>query len=212
MAALGDVFTEFKNAKPPEKILIIGAGVAVVLVAIYLYKNRQTTTGTTTTSSSPASSGTSNSGQASIPLFPSGTTVGTDTSGQPTYGILPPTTTSTPTQSGGNPIIGSSPTQTNQPLYYGGNYSNLKWGTTYNYNGTTYQLGTGGGGRLWGVILNPGQQPLTQTQFNNVANKQAFSPTGVQPPTATANTATKQTLTQQNSLVMGTYANSGRRT
>lgn len=37
MAALGDFFEEFKKAKPQEKLLLVGGGLAVVAILLYLH-------------------------------------------------------------------------------------------------------------------------------------------------------------------------------
>src|SRR5258708_24699403 len=37
MAESGDIFNEFKQAKPPEKIFLIGGGIAVIAILLYLH-------------------------------------------------------------------------------------------------------------------------------------------------------------------------------
>lgn len=142
------IVEEWKKASTKEKMVIVAIVAVVLFVMYYMFKN-------SSVSSSPS---TINRGTATAP----GLSYGTGT----VYSTPSPTTTtvgavsSPPSQPGGSFINGLiKPGQ-----YTGPSYSNLKWGTTYNYNGTLYQLVTGPNGRLWGYQLNSGQSPYTKQQ------------------------------------------------
>lgn len=187
---LGDSVEEFKKLPTWGKIAL-GVGLAVVIF-LFIRARQQasanaavagaSTAGAGTGTMSDMSAGTSSSGSNSpfpmvngLPVLPTGTNPIYDPNGnligyqnQPT----PTPTNNPPTQGGGNPPTNPIPQGTNGPLipfgsYNGPSYSNLKWGTTYNYNGTTYQLGTGSNGNLWGVPVYGGTI-YSQSQFNAI--------------------------------------------
>jgi hypothetical protein len=113
MGETGDILQEFKNAKPPEKAVIVLGGLAVVGIGIYLY-----TKGNAAASAANAATGsTSATGQAAgyptangVPVLPGGTNPLYDPNGnlvgyqnQPTTGNQGPTGPQGPAGPGGSP-------------------------------------------------------------------------------------------------------------
>jgi hypothetical protein len=176
MGVLGDTLTEFKSAKPTEKIFIVGGVIAVLGVAWYIHSQNaanaspaQAATGASSSlqgnGATPAGGGiqtvpTASGG--SVPILPPGLIPIFDSSGnllgyQPTSGSNPTTTVTstapTPPKATGGPLIASG-------QYKGPSFSNLKPNTYYNYGGTNYLLSTGGGGRLYGQANGQGNKQL----------------------------------------------------
>jgi hypothetical protein len=171
MGVLGDTLEEFRQAKTPEKVFIVGGIVAVIGVAWYIHSQNsannpaQAATGASsslqgggaTPSGGIQTVPTANGGQ--VPILPPGLTPIFDSTGQllgyqptPSNPVTTVTSTApTPPKSGGGPLIPFG-------KYTGPSYSNLKPGTTYQYAGKTYTLSTGGGGRLYGS--NAGNKTL----------------------------------------------------
>ena len=139
----GGILAEWKHASTGTKVFIVAAIGAVVVVLWYL--NSQNSSSATT-----ANAGT---------VAPAGTGI-TPMNGVTTSGGGNGTTTTTSTASG-------TGTSTPQLQWPGPNFSNLPWGSKFQIDNTSYQLGAGGGGKLWGVPVT-GNQTLTQSQFNAV--------------------------------------------
>lgn len=139
------IIEEWKKASPKEKMFIVG-GLALVAVIIWYVHNHNAGSGTPITANAgtvaPAGSGITPMNGVTTSGGGSGTTTVGSTAGQ-----------------GGN-----APTQ---PTYNGPDYNRLPWGTKFQFGNTLFQLGTGSGGRLWGVPVAP-NQTLTQQQFNQV--------------------------------------------
>jgi hypothetical protein len=156
MGVMEDTYDEFKKAKTPEKVVIVGASIGVVAIALYLHNKSKST-------ASPATSttGQTTSTAQGLQTFPFGSTPVLDNSGNPVAVIGPPPPTPTPTPTPGPP---GPPSKSGGPLiplgYYNGpSYSNLKKNTWFNWGGTNYLLNTGPGGKLYGTPKG-GQQVL----------------------------------------------------
>ena len=107
MGFFEDIADEFKKAKPPEKALIAGAGIAVVGIAWYLHTKNSS-------SASPVQSSGSTTGsplpQQGLQIFPYGSTPILGSNGQPVAVIAPPTTNQNPTNNPvNNPIVAQPP-------------------------------------------------------------------------------------------------------
>lgn len=74
MAETADLIGEFKQAKPPERALIIAVIIAIIGVTVYLYKKGQAGTPATWTQGAPTTqqSGYPTVGSAGTPVLPSG--------------------------------------------------------------------------------------------------------------------------------------------
>lgn len=182
MAEFGDIAKEFHKLPTGGKIFFAVAIVGAAGVGFYEYqKSKSGVSGvsspSTDTQSAQGYPTVPGSGQGSVPVLPGGMSPIFDPLGNligwqptPTTGGTTTTPPPSPSPDGGGGGSGST-YNIWQPLlapgtYKGPSYSNLKWGTTYTYNGTTYQLGTGPGGRLWGVPVT-GNTTLTPTQWQN---------------------------------------------
>jgi hypothetical protein len=178
MGFLEDTLDEFKKGSKTEKIVIVGAVLGVAGIAWYIHSK------STSGAASPATSttGQTTSTAQGLQTFPYGSSPVLDSSGnpvavigpppptQPTGTPVPPGGTTTPHPSaGGGPLIPSG-------TYKGPNYSNLKKGTTYNYNGTNYVLNTGPGGKLYGT--SGGKQVLLYGPPSMYPPKQGGGPYG----------------------------------
>jgi hypothetical protein len=192
LGVFGDTLNEFKQAKPQEKIIIIGASVAVVGIAWYIHSKNSQQTGPAQAATGAGTSSAGNQGlqysAGNYPYLPGGTQAITDSNGN-LVGFQPGTgtgtgTTGSPGPAGPpgaqgpagspGPIVAPGPfsgPQAGVPLwqqlhgnlpiipsgqYSGPSYSNLKPGTKYNYQGTTYTLttqvkGMPGSGVLYGI-------------------------------------------------------------
>lgn len=147
MAVLEDTLNEFRKAKPPEKVLIIGGSLAVVAVALYLHaKSSASASSSPAQASTSASSGTPGTPQSGLQTFPYGSQPVLDSSGNPVAVIGPPETNPTPAPTTpppgamSGPILGAAPAG-----------AKFGFGQTMNVNGTTYTLGPGTNGNVWGV-------------------------------------------------------------
>lgn len=171
MGWISDLGDEWKKAKTPEKVLIVGIVVAVVGIALY-ERNKNAAAG------QPAQA----SGTFSMPqnqgAVPSGGGVNVNSGGGGTPsggGSSGSGGSSGGTQGGGNPPTNPIPQPNSSgPLipygqYNGPSYSagQFKWGSTYTYNGTTYQIAPGSNGILWGAPIT-GPSLFSQQQFNQI--------------------------------------------
>lgn len=196
MGVLEDTIDEFKRAKPPEKVVIIGGSVAVLGIALYLHNRsqaQQPATGATPATAS-APQGSQQSGwatvpQGSTPILPNGYQPIYDPNGNLVgYGPTPPgggSPSPAPSPQPGGPPIGPPipPPGPSGPLiplgqYNGPNYSNLKPGTQYNYQGTSYFLQPGSNGLLWGTPVKGGSQVLLYGPPSAYQPKQGGGPFG----------------------------------
>jgi hypothetical protein len=178
MGVLSDTYDEFKGAKTPEKVMIVGASIGVVAIAFYLHHKNSTASPATSTT------GQTTSTAQGLQTFPFGSTPVLDSSGNPVAVIGPPAATPTPTPTPKpTPTPGKGPpSKSGGPLipygYYNGpSYSNLKKGTFYNWGGTNYQLNTGPGGKLYGTPKG-GKQVLLYGPPSVYPPKQGGGPFG----------------------------------
>ncbi len=178
MSWISDLGDEWKKAKTPEKVLIVAIVVAVVGIALYernkAADSAQPAQASGTFSMPQSTGGAVPSGGGGVNVNSGGGTPtpsggsGGSTGGSGGSGGSTGGSGGSGGSGGGNP---PPPPNPNNPLipygsYQGPSYSNLKFGTTYTYNGTKYQLGAGSNGALWGV---PVQGKLyTQQQWNNI--------------------------------------------
>jgi hypothetical protein len=193
---VGDTIEEFRKLPTWGKVLagLLFIGVAYLGYSQYV-KGKSLQPGvagsTTDTTGTGAGGGTNIGG---VPVIPSGY----QSVYNPTTGVLegyqpgqPPITggqnqppTSNPPLQGGNPPVGGQ--AFTNPLipsgqYKGPSFSNLKPGTQYTYNGTTYTLNTGGGGRLYGTPVGSNQQVLLYgppSQYHSIASPAVVTPGG----------------------------------
>jgi hypothetical protein len=182
MGAIEDTLDEFKKGSKTEKVVIVGAVVGVGAIVLYLHYR------STSNAASPATSttGQTTSTAQGLQTFPYGSQPVLDSSGNPVAVIGPPpqTPTTTPPAGTTTPPSGtttSHPSSSKGPLipsgqYKGPNYSNLKKGTTYNYQGVNYVLNTGPGGKLYGT--SGGKQVLLYGPPSMYPPKQGGGPFG----------------------------------
>lgn len=180
MGFMEDTLDEFKKGSKTEKVVIVGAVLGVAAIALYIHNK---------SASNAASPATSTTGQTTstaqgLQTFPYGSSPVLDSSGNPVAVIGPPP--QAPTQPTGTPVPPtgtptSHPSSSGGPLipygqYKGPSFSNLKKGTTYNYNGTNYLLNTGPGGKLYGTA--GGKQTLLYGPPSLYPPKQGGGPYG----------------------------------
>lgn len=143
----GGIIEEWKHASTKEKVFIVGGIAAVLLIMLYIHNK---------SSSNPITSNAGTVVPAGSGLTPmNGVGGGVTTSGGGSG------TTTVGSTAGGS--TNSNP----QPKYNGPSFTNLPWGTKFTVGNTIYQLGTGSGGRLWGVPVSS-NQTLNEAQFNAV--------------------------------------------
>lgn len=179
MGVFADTYDEFKKASPTEKVVIGGASIAVLGIGVYLYYKNKSNTASPATSTTGQTTSTAQG----LQTFPYGSSPVLDSSGNPVAVIGPPpstttTTTTTPPPGGTTTTHPSSSTGPLIPsgTYAGPNYSNLKKGTTYNYQGVNYVLNTGPGGKLYGTA--GGKQVLLYGPPSMYPPKQGGGPFG----------------------------------
>jgi len=175
MGVLGDTVNEFKKASKTEKVFIVGGALAVLAIALYIRQQSQAGKSATGPTGATLTGGVGGGGiqtvpgpnQSTVPILPAGLTPLFDAMGNLIgYQPLPTQTTpSLPIQQG---ILGTSPgvsswTIGGIPATVGGlGRPLLPQGTKipqsgqYNYQGQTYTVVPGAGGRTWGV---PGTMP-----------------------------------------------------
>jgi hypothetical protein len=171
MAETGDLIQEFKNAKPPEKAVIIGGVVAIVGIAWYLHSKSQASQGATGQGDQSATqsqvSGWPTVGPNQTPVLPQGYNPIFDPSGN-LVGYGP----STPTPST-NVIVSSKPTQ-----YLGGAFLGPSGVNHYTATGnqTLSQIASQFGLTSWNSIY---AIPANQQLFGNLNSTQAanYKPT-----------------------------------
>ncbi len=129
MAESGDLIKEFKEAKPPEKAVIIGGILAIVGIAWYLHAKSQSNQNTSNTGAAPTSQTAGYPMAGNSPVVPSGTNPLFDPSGNLIGWQNPPP--------GGTPMPPPGPpTPTGQPANWFTNLlGTVGYGTHINVGG-----------------------------------------------------------------------------
>lgn len=178
MGVLGDTMNEFKQAKTPEKVFIVGGAVAVVAVMLYVH-NQSTGTGSPAQGATGASlTGGGTGGGAggiqtvptssggSVPILPPGLQPIFDSLGN-LLGYEPVSTPTTGTTNSGS----ASGTGTVQPKAFNPHAPQLpqglkipaQLGALFTYNGTTYTVVPGSGGIIYGAVGKMSPQQAQNT-------------------------------------------------
>ena len=170
MGVLGDTLDEFKQAKPPEKVFIIGGAAAVVAIMLYVHSKGSAATpaqGATGAATPGAGMGggiqtvpTASGGQ--VPILPPGLTPIFDSLGN-LIGYQPTTSPGTPNSGSGTGTgtVGLGSFNPFKPQLPQGTKLPMQAGSFFTYNGTTFTIVPGDQGRTWGAV---GKMSLKQAQ------------------------------------------------
>ena len=169
MGVLGDTLDEFKQAKTPEKVFIVGGGVAVVAIMLYVHSKSSAATPTQGATGAGLTGGGTGGGIQTVPTGGGGQVPILPPGLQPLYdalgnliGYQPITSPGTPNSGSGT---GTGTVQTNSfnpysPQLPYGTKVPTQSGSLFAYNGTTYTI-VQGPGRTWGAV---GKMSLNQAQ------------------------------------------------
>jgi len=214
MAETGDLISEFKQAKPPEKIIIVTAVIAVIGVALYLFnksKSGSSATPADYTSGAPTAqtAGYPSVGANQTPVLPSGVNPLYDPNGNLVAFQNPAGNANGPLMTGsGTPPVGAPPGRglmrdvTTMPNWYQNVVGKLGYNSKISAGGVDYSLNAQ---RFWtspssffyapiGSTISPGAQGRIWLQLPNNQPHQLLTGSGMLPSkTAVATTAASST-------------------